>query len=65
MMNPAGLVENIQDLTDLELAVLVSLLAGQHCLVETESEAVESAAQELQLVSNLSSTWIIAEDKPR
>ena len=52
MMESAALIDKIQALTDLELAVLLSLIAGQHCLIETESESLHLACQELQLVSN-------------
>ena len=49
MENP-GLIERIQELTDLELALLVSLVAGQHCLIEVEEEALQPLQQEIQLV---------------
>lgn len=51
-MGPDGLVAKIQGLSDLELAILVCLTAGQHCLIDTEPEALESISQELQLVSS-------------
>lgn len=40
----------IQDLGDLELAILLSLVAEQHCIITTKSTLVESLARELQLV---------------
>lgn len=49
-METSPLVERVQDLTDLELAILLSLVAGEHCIIQTESGAVESLEQELRLV---------------
>ena len=51
MMESTVLIDKIQALADLELAILLSLIAGQHCLIETESESLQLACQELQLVS--------------
>lgn len=51
-MESTELIEKIQALTDLELAILLSLVAGQHCLIETEPDSIQLAFQELQLVSN-------------
>lgn len=51
MGNP-GLIERIQELTDLELALLVSLVAGQHCLIEAEEEAIYPLQKEIKLVSS-------------
>lgn len=53
-MQDKHLVERVQGLTDIELAVLLSLVAGQHCIIETEEELIDSLAEELQLVSNTS-----------
>lgn len=60
-MEPNGLVAKIQGLTDLELALLLSLVAGQHCLIETESEALELACQELGLVRLVAGYDAVAE----
>ena len=49
-MEATELVEKVQELTDLELAVLVSLVAGQHCIVQTEQDNLDSLEQELRLV---------------
>lgn len=49
MENP-GLIERVQQLTDLELALLVSLIAGQHCLIEAKEEALHSLQKEIKLV---------------
>ena len=44
------LVERVQELTDIELAILLSLVADQHCIIQTEREALGSLEQEIQLV---------------
>ena len=49
-MEVSPLVERVQELTDVELAVLLSLIAGQHCIIKTEKEALGSLGQEIQLV---------------
>lgn len=45
------LVEKVQTLSDLELAVLVCLIAEQHCIVETETQLLDTVEAELKLVS--------------
>ena len=49
-MDLSGLVERVQELTDLELAMLLSLLAGQHCIITAEQDDLDSLEQELDLV---------------
>ena len=49
-MDPSGLLERVQELTDLELAMLLSLLAGQHCIITAEQDDLGSLEQELHLV---------------
>lgn len=49
-MNAETLAERAQDLTDIELAVLLCLVSSQHCIVETNEEAVTTLSDELQLV---------------
>jgi hypothetical protein len=44
------LVERVQNLSDLELAILLCLIAKQHCCIEVEDELVDDLAQELALV---------------
>jgi hypothetical protein len=51
-MEDSSLIAKIQQLTDLELALLVSLVAGQHCLIEAEHEALNQLQQEIQLVGS-------------
>ena len=49
-LDPSGLVERVQELTDLELAMLLSLVAGQHCIITAEQDDLDSLEQELCLV---------------
>lgn len=49
-MEESVLIERIQELTDLELALLLSLTAGEHCIIHTEEEALGSIEEEIQLV---------------
>ena len=52
-MGGPSLEEKVQGLSDLELAVLLSLIAGQHCIIETEKDALDTLAEELKLVREL------------
>lgn len=49
-MNVEALAERAQELTDVELAVLLGLVSGQHCVLETDEGAVDILSDELQLV---------------
>lgn len=49
-MEGTGLIERVQELTDLELALLLSLVAGEHCIIQTEEEALDPLEEELELV---------------
>ncbi|KAL8735990.1 MAG: hypothetical protein Q9166_000552 [cf. Caloplaca sp. 2 TL-2023] len=49
-MTPVGLVQRVEELSDLELALLLSFVATEHCLIETEDTALDSLQQELQLI---------------
>ncbi|OCK96086.1 uncharacterized protein K441DRAFT_695107 [Cenococcum geophilum 1.58] len=44
------IAEKVQALSDIELAALLCLVAGQHCIVETEKDLIDGVEQELQLV---------------
>ena len=39
-------------LSDLEVAILVCLVAREHCLIETTSSSIDDLAKELALVPN-------------
>lgn len=45
-----ALVSELQDLGDLELAMLLSLIAEQHCIITTENDLLQNLATELKLV---------------
>ena len=46
-----GATEKVQSLSDLELAVLICLVAEQHCIIEAEAEITRNVQEELQLAS--------------
>ncbi|KAL8998285.1 MAG: hypothetical protein Q9169_002599 [Polycauliona sp. 2 TL-2023] len=48
-MSPPNLVHKVEELTDLELALLLSFVANEHCLIRTEEDALESLQHEIQL----------------
>ncbi|KIW21569.1 hypothetical protein PV08_02149 [Exophiala spinifera] len=43
-------LDHVNNLTDLELAVLLSLIAQQHCLIQTPGEFQDDVASELALI---------------
>ena len=43
-------IDNVPNLSDLELAVLLSLIAKQHCLIYAEDNLVDALASELALI---------------
>lgn len=45
-----SLLEKVHDLSDLELAVLLSLIAREHCIISTPPEGLDDLIEELQLV---------------
>lgn len=44
------LIEKVHELSDLELAALICLVAQEHCIIDTEPDALDDLVQELQLV---------------
>ena len=48
--NFTRLIQKIQELTDLELAMLLSFVAGENCIIEAESNDRELVEQEIQCV---------------
>lgn len=44
------LIDKIHDLSDLELATLICLTAKEHCIIDTEPDALDDLAEELELV---------------
>ncbi|KAL8929101.1 MAG: hypothetical protein Q9172_000644 [Xanthocarpia lactea] len=49
-MSTRGLVHRVEELADLELALLLCFVANEHCLIRTEDEALDSLQHELQLI---------------
>lgn len=45
------LLDKVQNLSDLELAALLCLTNQEHCIIDTDAEAVDDLVQELRLVS--------------
>jgi hypothetical protein len=45
------IVDRIRDLSDLELAALLCLVADEHCLIATEDGLVDTLERELEVVS--------------
>lgn len=49
-MAEESLINKVQDLSDLELATLICLVAQEHCIIDTEPDALDNLVQELELV---------------
>ena len=49
-MSSDSLLQRIHELNDLELALLLCLIANEHCIIHTEQESVEDLTEELKLV---------------
>ncbi|KAF2008419.1 hypothetical protein BU24DRAFT_415961 [Aaosphaeria arxii CBS 175.79] len=46
------LVDKVQGLSDIELAVLLCLVAEQHCIIETDRSVLDDVEKEIQLISS-------------
>lgn len=57
----SNLTEKAQGLGDLELAVLLCLITGEHCIIEADAEALDQAEQELQSVRYLLHSYVLDE----
>ncbi|KAB8300163.1 hypothetical protein EYC80_000390 [Monilinia laxa] len=51
-MADEGLINKIHELSDLELAALICLIAEEHCIIDTDPDALDDLIQELQLVAS-------------
>lgn len=49
-MTEEALLDKVQELSDLELAVLLCLVAQEHCIIDTEPDSLDDLVLELQLV---------------
>ena len=52
-MDIQGFLDHVNDLSDLELAVLLSLVAQHHCLIKTPDVHLDDVASELAPVYDL------------
>ena len=50
MVTQSGFAHRVEKLSDIELAVLSCLVAGQHCIIESDLESQQALSEELQLV---------------
>lgn len=50
LMAEKALLDKVHDLSDLELAALICLVAQEHCIIDTEPDALDDLVQELELV---------------
>ncbi|KAI4132649.1 MAG: hypothetical protein LQ338_000589 [Usnochroma carphineum] len=51
-MTSIDLARKVDGLSDLELALLLSFVANEHCLIETEEEALKSLGQEVLAIAS-------------
>ena len=49
-MADENLLEKVHKLSDLELAALICLVAQEHCIIDTEPDAIDELVQELEQV---------------
>ena len=52
-LETSDLIGRVQELTDLELATLLCLIAKEHCIIEHDQGSGDLLEQELQLVGLL------------
>lgn len=52
-MEVPDVFDKIHELSDLELATLLCLVAKEHCIISTESDVLNDLEQELQLVIDI------------
>ena len=50
LMADETLLSKIHELSDLELAALLCLVAQEHCIIDTEPDTLDDVVQELELV---------------
>ncbi|TPX17279.1 uncharacterized protein E0L32_012246 [Thyridium curvatum] len=50
-MADENLLQRVHDLSDLELAALLSLIAREHCVITTPGDALDDLVEELKLIS--------------
>ena len=50
MADQQPLIEKVHELSDLELAALICLITQEHCIIDTEPDALDEIVEELELV---------------
>jgi len=45
------LIDKVHELSDLELATLICLVAQEHCVIDTDPSGLDELVQELELVT--------------
>lgn len=63
-MDKIRLEEFVRGLSDIEVALFLSLVAQEHCLVETTGDLIDDLAKELALVLTTLSTKGLISAKP-
>jgi hypothetical protein len=58
------LLGKIHDLSDLELAVLICLVAKEHCIIDTEPDALDELVEELELVRRVAKSYCAKANTP-
>ena len=53
LMADETLIDKVHELSDLELAALLCLIAQEHCIIDTEPDAIDELVQELEEVRSL------------
>ena len=49
-MADENLLDKVHELSDLELAALICLVVQEHCIIDTEPDAIDELIQELEQV---------------
>ena len=58
-MSADVILDNIEELSDTEIAVLLCLIAREHCVIEGNESLLDDLAQEVGLVRNLYSVTLL------
>ena len=61
-MADENLLDKVQELSDLELAALLCLTAEEHCIIDTEPDALDDLVLELQLVRDAIKSSLCPDD---
>ena len=59
MTTQSNLASQVEKLSDIELAVLLCLVASQHCIIESDPESQHPLSEELQLVRSSNPTILL------